>query len=120
MKKLFILLLAISAMVGLHAGAIQDKYTGLENTDKHRTISDDVKKQVLEDNLTVGVRLSLLRYFKYCGYEGVKIADGQYERAKIHKFMYYVQFKEFTGFLIYENDPEKYLILPIDEKFYID
>ncbi|MES0488762.1 MAG: hypothetical protein ABUK01_02140 [Leptospirales bacterium] len=120
MKSYFVLFLSISLFFSVYGGPIQQKYNQLDNQEKHKQLSDDEKATLLQDNLTVAVKLSLLRYYKYCGYADIKISNGQYEKASIHKFMYYITYNEFTGYVIYENDPETYRVLPIDEKFYVE
>ena len=120
MKNYFVLFLSISVFFSVYGGPIQEKYNKLDNLEKHKQLSDEEKQTLLQENLTVAVKLSLLRYYKYCGYADIKIATGQYERATIHKFMYYISYNEFTGYVIYDNDPETYRVLPIDEKFYVE
>jgi len=120
MKSYLVLFLSISMFFSLYGGPIQENYNKLDNLEKHKKLTEDEKKSLLQDNLTVAVKLSLLRYYKYCGYAEIEITDGQYEVATIHKFMYYIKYKEFTGYVIYDNDPETYRVLPIDEKFHIE
>ena len=122
-KKARMIIIAILATLTItttvSSGEIQKKYLEMREQVEDSVLSAEKKKVTLEKNLYIAMKLSTLRYFKYCDYKNVQIVSENYEKSEINPYMYFFQYKDFTGYFIFKNNPEKYQQLPEDEMILI-
>jgi hypothetical protein len=128
MKRISILALAIGlfTLQSIQAERIMgtpgviSEFTQVEELVKNKKITKDYRKKTLEKNLVNAVRFTILK--KYPDYqEKVKDLNASsiaFEQQK-GTFNYFLKFKEYFLYYNFAVDPELYVQLPADERFYI-
>jgi len=104
----------------LGTSGVISEFSQVEELVKNKKISRDYRKKTLEKNLVNAVRLTFLR--KYADYQEkikeLNPANIAFEQQK-GTFNYFIKFKEYFISYSFSVDPELYVQLPSDEKFYI-
>jgi len=99
---------------------IISEFSQVEELVKNKKISRDYRKKTLEKNLINAVRFTFLR--KYPDYQE-KVKDLNptsisFEQQK-GTFNYFLKYKDYFLYYNFAVDPEVYVQIPADEKFYI-
>ncbi|MCB1142177.1 MAG: hypothetical protein H7A24_08790 [Leptospiraceae bacterium] len=120
------LVLGIISLQGVSAERIMgtpgviSEFTQVEELVKNKKITKEYRKKTLEQNLLNAVKFTFLK--KYPDYqEKVKELNPEsisFEQQK-GTYNYYLKFKDYFLYYNFALDPEIYVQLPVDEKFYI-
>jgi hypothetical protein len=128
MVRIIILALAISILSVqsilaeriLGTPGVISEFSQVEELVKNKKISRDYRKKTLDKNLVNAVRFTFLR--KYPDYQE-KIKDLNptsitFEQQK-GTFNYFLKFKDYFIYYSFAVDPELYVQIPADERFYL-
>ena len=128
MVRIIILALAISILSVqsilaeriLGTPGVISEFSQVEELVKNKKISRDYRKKTLDKNLVNAVRFTFLR--KYPDYQE-KIKDLNptsitFEQQK-GTFNYFLKFKDYFIYYSFAVDPELYVQIPSDERFYL-
>jgi hypothetical protein len=128
MVRIIILALAISILSVqsilaeriLGTPGVISEFSQVEELVKNKKISRDYRKKTLDKNLVNAVRFTFLR--KYPDYQE-KIKDLNptsitFEQQK-GTFNYFLKYKDYFIYYSFAVDPELYVQIPSDERFYL-
>lgn len=99
---------------------VLNEFTKIEDSIKHQEpLTIEEKDRNLKKNLATAMKYSIHK--KYMDYKD-RIKDLKPEALNFYQepgtFNYIVQFKNYFGYYNFSVDPEIYIQLPVDEKFY--
>ena len=117
MKKLFSLFLVSGLASIVHSGPISEEYKQIERDRRIEKNSQVTKKGQLQKTLLSSLKLAMLKFFDYSDYNKIKTTDFSYEAVEGDKLTYYVKYKAYLGYFVYNSDPSRYFLTPVKVKF---
>lgn len=98
---------------------VLDEFSRTEESIKHKQLSKENRDKTLKKNLTTAVKYSIHK--KYLDSKE-RIKDLRPDSIKFYQdpgtYNYVIQYKEYYGYYYFAVDPELYIQLPVDERFY--
>ena len=117
MKNFFILLFISGLASAVYSGPIFEEYTQIEREKRIEKNNNIKQKNQLKKTLLSSLKLTMLKFFDYPEHEKISIADFSYETTEEAKLTYYVKYKDYLGYFVYNNDPGQYFLTPVEVKF---
>ncbi len=112
-------MLALLVGGSIWAGALKEEFLKTKDQAEKRYDTVHPPEVILSNNLLYATRRALRRYFLDPDWEKVQAKDIQYERSENDPFAFYIKYKNYIGYVVYEYDPEKFYQFPRREDFYI-
>lgn len=112
-------ILALFLGGSIFPGALKEEFLKSKDQAEKKYETVHPPEVILSNNLLYALRRALRRYFHDPEWEKVDPKNIQYERAENDPFAFYVKYKNYIGYIVYEYDPQKFYQFPVREDFYI-